>query len=77
MVYARTAHNRTVYASPPVGGSGYGFARSLRFAPFPRKTSATFWQGCKPTVYLSALPKRHIQPERYVQLRKWCIKNNT
>jgi hypothetical protein len=28
MVYARTSHNRTVYASPPVGGSGYGFARS-------------------------------------------------
>jgi hypothetical protein len=24
MVYARTAHNRTVYASPPVGGSGSG-----------------------------------------------------
>jgi hypothetical protein len=23
MEYARTAHNRTVYASPPVGGSGY------------------------------------------------------
>jgi hypothetical protein len=23
MVYAPTAHNRTVYASPPVGGSGY------------------------------------------------------
>jgi hypothetical protein len=22
-------------------------------------------QGCKPTVCLSALPKRHIQPERY------------
>jgi large exoprotein involved in heme utilization and adhesion len=22
-------HNRTVYASPPVGGSGYGFARSI------------------------------------------------
>jgi ABC-type uncharacterized transport system YnjBCD substrate-binding protein len=29
MEYARTAHNRTVYASPPVGGSGYGFARSI------------------------------------------------
>jgi hypothetical protein len=24
-----TAHNRPVYASPPVGGSGYGFARSI------------------------------------------------
>jgi hypothetical protein len=28
MVYGSTAHNGTVYASPPVGGSGYGFARS-------------------------------------------------
>jgi hypothetical protein len=26
---ATTAHNRTVYASPPVGGSAYGFARSF------------------------------------------------
>jgi hypothetical protein len=25
-----TAHNRIVYASPPVGGSGFRFARSLR-----------------------------------------------
>jgi hypothetical protein len=23
MEYGQTAHNRTVYASPPVGGSGY------------------------------------------------------
>jgi hypothetical protein len=45
MWYATTSHNRTVYASPPVGGSGYGFARSLRYAPFPRKPSATF---CRP-----------------------------
>jgi hypothetical protein len=29
MEYGRTAHNRSVYASPPVGGSGYGFARSI------------------------------------------------
>jgi hypothetical protein len=26
MEYGGTSHNRTVYASPPVGGSGYGFA---------------------------------------------------
>jgi hypothetical protein len=44
MVYGGTAYNRTVYASPPVGGSGYVLARSLRYAPFPRKTSATFLQ---------------------------------
>jgi hypothetical protein len=42
MEYGTTAHNRTVYASPPVVGSGYGFVGSLRYAPFPRKTSATF-----------------------------------
>jgi hypothetical protein len=33
----------------PMGGSGYGFARSFRFASFPRKTSATFcrpWKCC-------------------------------
>jgi hypothetical protein len=29
MEYAQTAYNRTVYASPPVGGSGCGFARSI------------------------------------------------
>jgi hypothetical protein len=29
MEYGGTAYNRTVYASPPVGGSGYGFARSI------------------------------------------------
>jgi hypothetical protein len=35
MEYAPTAHNRTVSASPPVGGSGYGLPRSFRYAPFP------------------------------------------
>jgi hypothetical protein len=29
MCSKKTAHNRPVYASPPVGGSGYGFARSI------------------------------------------------
>jgi hypothetical protein len=29
MGYGGTAHNRSVYASPPVGGSAYGFARSF------------------------------------------------
>jgi hypothetical protein len=27
--YGVTAHNRSVYASPPYGGSGCGFARSF------------------------------------------------
>jgi hypothetical protein len=42
MGYGRTAHNRTVYASPPVGGSGFQSARSLRYAPFPRLLPPTF-----------------------------------
>jgi hypothetical protein len=29
MEYGATTHNRSVYASPPYGGSGYGFARSI------------------------------------------------
>jgi hypothetical protein len=33
----QTAYNRSVYASPPVGGSGYGFARSIAsFIPTPK-----------------------------------------
>jgi hypothetical protein len=44
MGYGTTAHNRSVNASPPVGGSGFRVARSLRFAPFPRHTPPTFCQ---------------------------------
>jgi hypothetical protein len=40
----KTAHNRSVYASPPVGGSGFRRARSLRYAPFPRQPPPTFLQ---------------------------------
>jgi hypothetical protein len=29
MEYGRTAYNRSVYASPPVGGSGFRVARSI------------------------------------------------
>jgi hypothetical protein len=42
MVYARTSHNRTVYAAPAVGGLGFRSARSFRFAPFSRLTPAQF-----------------------------------
>jgi hypothetical protein len=54
-----TAHNRTVYASPPVGGSGFRVARSFRYAPFPRHTSPTFLQARqrKPTVSFVGLAK--------------------
>jgi hypothetical protein len=68
MVYAQTTHNKTVYASPPVGGSGYGFA----------PVSATLHSHAKPPPHfvgpglcyakpLSGPPKRRKQPERYVQ----------
>jgi hypothetical protein len=33
MEYAPTAHNGTIYASPPGGGPVYDFARSFRYAP--------------------------------------------
>jgi hypothetical protein len=39
-----TSHNRTVYASPPVGGLASATARSLRYASFPRRCSGTFCQ---------------------------------
>jgi hypothetical protein len=44
MEYGATTHNRPVYASPPVGGSGSVLARSFRYAPFTRQNSATFLQ---------------------------------
>jgi hypothetical protein len=40
-----TAHNRTVYASPPVGGSGFRSPRSFRCASLPRLTTPTV---CRP-----------------------------
>jgi hypothetical protein len=63
--YGTTAHNRSVYASPPVGGSGYekpqsGYALCavfLRHILARRNPTGCFMGG----------PKRHIQPERYVQ----------
>jgi hypothetical protein len=44
---------------------GQGLARQPCCRHLPRSTLPTFWQGCKPTVYLSEPAKRHIQPERY------------
>jgi hypothetical protein len=41
-MYGATAHNRTVYAAPAVGGLGLRSARSFRYAPFPRLTPAQF-----------------------------------
>jgi hypothetical protein len=64
-VYAPTSHNRTVYASPPVGGSGYEkpqsayglYAVFLRHILARRNATHCFMGG----------PKRHIQPERYAK----------
>jgi hypothetical protein len=55
--------NRTVYASPPVGGSGFCSPRSFRYAPLPRLTPPTFLQpwsllrkalirACKNVIYI-------------------------
>jgi hypothetical protein len=67
MVYALTSPNRSVYASPPFGGSGYEKTQSgLR--PFVSFFSATFFCARKNASHfsLSGAKKRHIQPERYV-----------
>jgi hypothetical protein len=63
MVYGKTAHNRSVYASPPVGGSGYekpqsGYALG---AVFLRHIFAVAGNLRFP---LSQPQNRHIQPER-------------
>jgi hypothetical protein len=65
MEYGRTAPNRSVYASGAVAPSGYekpqsGYALCalfLRHILARRNASHCFMGG----------PKRHIQPERYVQ----------
>jgi hypothetical protein len=66
--YGKTAHNRTVYASPPVGGSGYVLARSIAsLIPTPklRHIFAALVLLRKP---LFGLQKHRKQPERYAQL---------
>jgi hypothetical protein len=65
MVYGPTAHNRTVSASPPVGGSaskkpqsGYALCGVfLRHILARRNATHCFMGG----------PKRQIQPERYAK----------
>jgi hypothetical protein len=57
--------NRSVYASPPVGGSGYAKTQSgLR--PFVRFCSATFFCARKNASHfsLSGAKKRQLPPER-------------
>jgi hypothetical protein len=66
MKYGQTAHNRSVYASPPVGGSGYGFARSVGLWPRSHAKPPPQFVGpglccAKP---LFGPPNRRKQPER-------------
>jgi hypothetical protein len=74
IVYARTSHNRTVYASPPVGGSGYRKTQSgyALCAVFFRHIFAVAGNLRFP---LSQPQKRHIQPERYAKLRLNVFEN--
>jgi hypothetical protein len=61
----QTAHNRSVYASPPVGGSG-----SVRLGHFASLHSHGSLRHILPALVLLRKPlfglaKRHIQPKRY------------
>jgi hypothetical protein len=66
MVYARTSHNRTVYASPPVGGSGYKKPQSgcALCAVFLRHILSALEML---RISLFGPPKRRKRPERYAQ----------
>jgi hypothetical protein len=72
MEYGATAHNRTVYASPPVGGSGFRFARSLRSHA---QLHPHFCKPWKPTVSFIGLAKTSYTAGRYVQYRLKFIVN--
>ena len=62
----QTSHNRTVYASPPDGGSGYEKPQSgLR--PLCGFLSATVWAGVNATHCPITCPNRRKQPERYAK----------
>jgi hypothetical protein len=71
-----TAHNRTVYASPPAGGSGYGFARSIA-SLIPTKNLRHILSALqmlrKP---LFGPTKRRKQPERYAPFALKLVENN-
>ena len=74
MKNSQTAHNRTVYAAPPVGGLGSEKPQSgLR--PLCGFVSATVWAGVNAPHCPITCPSRHIQPERYVQWWIRCIAN--
>jgi len=68
MVYGGTSHNRSVYASPPYGGSGYAKYQS-GFALCGILLRHIFTVAGTLRVPLSQPQKRHIQPERYAKGR--------
>jgi hypothetical protein len=67
MEYGATARNRSVYASPPVGGSGFRFARPAA-PPTLNSThilpALVAYYGTMLRKTLLCPPKCHIQPER-------------
>jgi hypothetical protein len=67
MGYGATAHNRTVYASPPVGGSASATARSIAsLIPTPLlRHSLSALEMLR--ISLFGPPNRRKQPERYAK----------
>jgi hypothetical protein len=59
--------NRTVFASPPVGGSGYGFARSIASLIPTQNLRHIFAALVLLRKPLFGLQKRRKQPERYAK----------
>jgi hypothetical protein len=75
MEYGYTAHNRTVYATPPVGGLAYGFARSFATL-IPTQNLRHILSALEMLrISLSGRPKRRKQPERYAKYGLNWLKN--
>jgi hypothetical protein len=70
MVYGATSHNRTVYASPPVGGSVSGFARSFALLIPTQNLRHSLTALKMLRIFLFGPPNRRKQPERYA---KWVL----
>jgi hypothetical protein len=74
-VSTQTSYNRPVYASPPVGGSGYGFARSIALL-IPTQNLRHILSALEMLrISLFGPPKRRKQPKRYAKCNpKICWK---
>jgi hypothetical protein len=73
MEYAPTSHNRSVYASPPVGGSGYEKTQS-GYALCAFFLSHIFAVAGNLRFPLSQPQKHRIQPERYATFEPKFVK---